>query len=368
MESAKECLLGKTLSQMREACVALRLPAFVGSQLSEWIYRHRAKDFDEMKNISKKNRELLSQHFSIGRADALQSLHSVDGTSKYLFPTLDGNFVETVYIPDGDRATLCVSCQVGCKMGCAFCMTGRQGFVSSLCATDILNQIFSVPGSERLTNIVFMGQGEPFDNLDPVLQSIEVLTSEWGWNWSPKRITVSSVGVRKGLQRFLNESRCSLAISLHHPIPEERAKIMPAERAFSIVDVVEGLKQCPSFRRGTVGQDVRNEDESRQRRISFEYILFDGLNDQRQHADALIRLLRPLDCRVNLIRFHTIPDSPFKGVSEQKMTDFRNYLTSHGLFTTIRASRGEDIMAACGLLSTKEQSENKGKAHPEKDV
>lgn len=359
MKTGKESLLGKNLMQLRETCVQQGLPSFVGNQLAEWLYKHRAASFDEMKNISKRNRELLSQHFCIGRAEALNALHSVDGTSKYLFPTSDGNFVETVFIPENDRATLCVSCQVGCKMGCAFCMTGRQGFVSSLNVTDILNQIFSVPGSERLTNIVFMGQGEPFDNLDPVLQAIDVLTAEWGWAWSPKRITVSSVGVKKGLQRFLDESKCSLAISLHHPIPEEREKIMPAERAFSIKDVVDVLSQYPAFRRIDPAISFQQLGESRQRRISFEYILFDGLNDQRSHADALIRLLRPLDCRVNLIRFHTIPDTPFKGVTEQKMVDFRNYLTAHGLFTTIRASRGEDIMAACGLLSTKEQSKRK---------
>ena len=232
-------------------------------------------------------------------------------------------------------------------------MTGRQGFVASLSATDILNQIFSLPEADKLTNVVFMGQGEPFDNLDAVLRATEVLTAAWGWGWSAKRITVSSVGLAKGLRRFLDESQCHLAISLHHPIPAERARLMPAERAFGIEEVVRLLQQYDFCRRRTSGP--RPAEGARQRRLSFEYIVFAGINDTRQHADALLRLLRPLDCRVNLIRFHDIPDTPLRGVGEAQMREFRDYLTAHGLFTTLRASRGQDIFAACGLLSTAEQ-------------
>lgn len=238
-------------------------------------------------------------------------------------------------------------------MGCAFCMTGRQGYAASLSATDIINQIYSLPERDTLTNVVFMGQGEPFDNLDNVLQTTQILTSDWGWAWSPKRITVSSVGLSKGLVRFVEESSCHLAISLHHPIPAERAKIMPAEKAFSIADIVAILKQYEVFRKS--GATHANSDISHQRRLSFEYIVFDGINDGIKHADALINLLQGLDCRVNLIRFHDIPDTPLHGVSDKKMISFRDYLTSHGLFTTIRASRGQDIFAACGLLSTAKQ-------------
>ena len=349
----KNFLLGQTPDELGEMCLSIGLQKFVGKQLADWIYRKRVFDFDEMKNISKAARAVLQEHCVVGCSSPVREQRSVDGTAKYLYATADGHFIETVYIPDGERATLCVSSQVGCKMGCAFCMTGRQGFAASLSATDILNQIYSLPEMETLTNVVFMGQGEPFDNLDAVLRAIQVLTATWGRGWSAKRITVSSVGLAKGLTRFLEESQCHLAISLHHPIPAERARLMPAERAFGIEDVVRVLQQYDFCRRRTSGP--RPTEGARQRRLSFEYIVFAGINDTKQHADALLKLLRPLDCRVNLIRFHDIPDTPLRGVDEERMREFRDYLTAHGLFTTLRASRGQDIFAACGLLSTAAQ-------------
>ena len=204
-------------------------------------------------------------------------------------------------------------------------------------ASDILNQIYSLPEVERLTNVVYMGQGEPMDNLDNILKSTQILTADYAMAWSPKRITVSSVGVKDKLKRFLEESDCHLAISMHNPFPEERKEIMPAEKGMSIVDVVELLK---------------NYDFSHQRRVSFEYIVFDGMNNTLRHAKEIIRLTKGLECRVNLIRWHTIPNVDLHGASIEKMEEFRNYLTQHGVFTTIRASRGQDIFAACGLLST----------------
>ncbi len=359
----KKPLLGLSLDELRQVAAHFGLPAFVGKQLSEWIYQKRVAEIPEMTNISKAARDRISHEYCIGASAPVDCQRSVDGTVKYLYRTADGHFVETVYIPDGDRATLCVSCQVGCKMGCAFCMTGRQGFVSSLSAADILNQIYALPERETLTNIVFMGQGEPFDNLDNVLRATNALTSDWGYGWSPRRITVSSVGLAKGLVRFIEESECHLAISLHHPLPEERARLMPAERAFSITDMVEVLKRYDFFCRKGVrplpggGADAA---ASRQRRLSFEYIVFDGVNDSLRHAEALLHLLRDLDCRINLIRFHDIPGTALHGVGEERMVRFRDYLTSHGLFTTVRASRGQDIYAACGLLSTKKQEEERG--------
>lgn len=342
-------LLGLSLDELKSVAVGLGLPAFVGKQMADWIYCKHVKTVDDMTNLSKKAREALNQGYTIGCSAPVDVQRSVDGTAKYLYQTAEGHYIETVYIPESDRATLCVSSQVGCKMGCAFCMTGRQGFAASLSATEILNQIYSLPEVSKLTNIVFMGQGEPFDNLDAVLKSTQALTAEWGYAWSPKRITVSSVGLAKGLVRFLDESRCHLAISLHHPVPSERAKLMPAERALSIVDVVNVLKQYDFC------QKSKNPETTHQRRVSFEYIVFAGINDSLRHADALISLLKDLDCRVNLIRFHSIPDTPLNGVDDTQMLRFRDYLTSHGLFTTIRASRGQDIFAACGLLSTAKQ-------------
>lgn len=337
MISQQKTLLGMTLDELRQVCKELGMPAFTGGQMTKWLYVHRVKEIDEMTDISKANRARLSESYTVGCHAPIDAQHSADGTIKYLFPVAGGKFVETVYLPESDRATLCVSCQVGCKMNCLFCQTGKQGFEGSLDACDILNQIYALPEADKLTNIVFMGQGEPMDNLDNVLRATEILTADYGLAWSPKRITVSSVGVKNKLKRFLEESDCHVAISLHSPIAEQRAELMPAQKSMSIAEIVELL---------------RNYDFSRQRRLSFEYIVFGGVNDSVAHAREIVKLLKGLDCRINLIRFHQIPDVPLHGADEKKMEELRDYLTAHGVFTTIRASRGEDIFAACGLLST----------------
>ena len=338
MNEEKKVLLGMTLDELKDAVKTLGMPAFTGGQIAKWLYEKHVKSIDEMTNLSKANREKLAEHFEIGCAEAIDEQRSKDGTVKYLFPTRSGKFVESVFIPEeNNHATLCVSSQVGCKMNCLFCQTGKQGFEGSLPASDILNQIYSLPEVDQLTNIVYMGQGEPMDNLDNVLRSTEILTAKYGWAWSPKRITVSSVGVKNKLKRFLDESQCQVAISMHSPLPEQRAQLMPAQKGMSIEKVVELL---------------RNYDFSHQRRLTFEYIVFGGVNDSIEHAKAIIRLTRGLECHVNLIRFHQIPNVPLHGADEKTMETFRDYLTSHGVFTTIRASRGQDIFAACGLLST----------------
>ncbi len=344
----KKTLLGLTLDELKDVARQLGMPAFTGSQIAKWIYERRVKSIDEMTNISKGNRAKLAESYEIGCMAPIESRHSKDGTVKYLFPvrTTDGDtsrkrFVETVYIPEeGGHATLCVSCEVGCKMNCLFCQTGKQGFHGYLTVSDILNQAYSIPEADSLTNIVYMGQGEPMDNLDNVLRSTQILTAPYGWAWSPKRITVSSVGLKDKLQRFLNESDCQVAISLHSPIHEQREKLMPAEKGMAIKDVVDLL---------------RDYDFSHQRRLTFEYIVFGGLNDSQTHAREICRLLKGLDCHVNLIRFHQIPNVPLHGASPERMETFRDYLTAHGFYCTIRASRGQDIEAACGLLSTKRQ-------------
>lgn len=341
-QNNKSPLLGLTSDKLKKVVSDLSMPRFTARQIAVWLYKKHCRDIDEMTDISLRNRELLKQHFTIGCKDPVDVVRSVDGTAKYLYRTAHDDFIECVYIPEDDRATLCVSSQVGCRMACKFCMTGRQGFNGNLTASDILNQLYSLPESERITNIVFMGQGEPMNNLDNVLDVLNVLTSDYGYAWSPKRITVSTVGIRGSLERFLNESDCHLAISLHSPYPAQRAEIMPAEKIYSITEMLPLLRQY---------------DFSRQRRLSFEYILFDGLNAGKKDAESLVKLLKGIDCRVNLIRFHTIPDTQFKGTSAEAMISFRDYLTSHGVFSTIRASRGQDIWAACGLLSTKKQQE-----------
>ncbi len=340
----KQPLLGLTITELQEITLQLGMPKFTAKQIAEWIYGKHARSIDEMTNISKKYREMLNESYTIGCSEPVEAMRSIDGTVKFLFQTLEGNFIETVYIPDGDRATLCVSCQVGCKMNCLFCQTGKQGFAAQLTTTDILNQIYSVEKWDTLTNVVYMGQGEPFDNLDNVMKSLEILTADYGWAWSPKRITVSTVGLKKNLRRYLDESECHLAVSLHSPIHEQRLQLMPAEKQFAIADIVALLKEY---------------DWSHQRRITFEYILFGGINDTPLHSKELAKLLKGLDCRVNLIRWHKIPGVELNEVEESQMINFRDYLNNHGITCTIRTSRGQDIYAACGLLSTKKQMENK---------
>ena len=344
-----ESLLGKNSTELQEVALSMGLPKFAGKQLAEWLYVKRATSFDEMSNLSLKGREALKNAYTIGRQAPAREAISRDGTRKYLFPvqvkTPQGvrmQYVESVYIPDGERATLCVSTQAGCQMGCRFCMTGTLGFHGQLSAADILNQIFEIDAltsddgrSGELTNIVYMGEGEPMNNIEAVLRSLDVLTAAYGCGWSPKRITVSSVGIIPGLKRFLEESECHAAISLHNPFAIERQQIMPSEKVYPIKEVIALLKQY---------------DFSHQRRISFEYICFGGLNDSIKHADALLRLLRGLNCRINLIRFHEGVDNPLPASNEKQMVFLRDYLTSKGIPTTIRRSRGEDILAACGML------------------
>ena len=327
-----------TTAEIQESMLDLGMPKFTAKQIVQWVYQKGATSFDEMTNISKRHRELLAEHFVLGRLAAKEVHTSSDGTMKYLFPTEDGQAVETVFIPEKERATLCVSSQVGCKMNCLFCQTGKQGFHGNLTTADILNQIYFIEHPDQLTNIVFMGQGEPLDNYDNVMKAISVLTSEEGWAWSPRRITVSTVGLKKNLKRFVEESECHLAVSMHFPFHETRQQYMPAERQYGIEEIVELLSQY---------------DWSHQRRLSFEYTMFEGVNDSMVFAKEIVRLLKNIDCRVNLIRYHRIHDVDLSDTPMPKMTAFRDYLTKHGVYTTIRTSRGQDIDAACGMLITK---------------
>lgn len=338
-EELRVNLLGQTLEQLQTLCADLGFPRFTAKQLCDWLYKKRVDSIDAMTNLSLAQRARLGEVAYIGRDFPVNCQVSRDGTKKYLFrvATLASPaHVETVFIPDDDRATLCISCQVGCKMGCRFCVTGQQGFHGSLSAGDILNQLFSIPECEQLTNVVFMGMGEPMDNLDAVLAVCTILTAPWGLGWSPKRITISSVGIIPGLKRFIEESRCHLAISLHNAVPQERLSIMPVQKAFPLSEVLALL---------------RRHDWSGQRRLSFEYTMFRGLNDDLAHATRLVEALRGLDCRVNLIRFHSSPGTPYQTSTPSAIRAFQDFLNRNGVVCTLRASRGEDIEAACGLLA-----------------
>lgn len=344
-ETTQKSLYGMTLAELQQLCTENHLPAFTAKQIAHWLYTSRISDISQMTNLSLAARAALAEHYTIGRIEPIKVSTSSDGTKKYLFPTQQGQYIESAYIPDADRATLCVSSQAGCRMGCRFCATARQGLQHSLSAAEIINQILSIPESEKLTNLVFMGMGEPLDNMSNVLAAIEIITSPWGMGWSPSRITLSTAGVASNLAQFLDSTKVHLAVSLHNPFHEERAEIMPIEKAYPIREVCDIL---------------RRYDFTGQRRVSFEYIVMEGLNDSPAHIKELCRLLNGIKCRMNLIRFHKIPDSPYFSPSNEQMIAFRDKLTAKGIQTTIRASRGEDIQAACGLLSTKEQAQKQG--------
>ena len=351
----KERLLGKTPEELKAIALEAGLPGFAGKQIAQWLYQKRVRSIEQMTNLSKQGREALAARYEVGQTQPVDVQTSRDGTRKYLFPVRcpvvaghdgkdtghDGEsafYIEAVMIPDQERKTLCVSSQAGCKMGCKFCMTGRQGFHGNLDAADILSQFFAIEEAADLTNTVFMGMGEPLDNWDQVKRVMDVLTAPWGLAWSPKRITLSTIGVLPKLKQYLEESKCHLAVSLHNPFPEEREELMPVQKAWSITEVVRLIKQY---------------NFTGQRRVSFEYTIFSGWNDTPRHAEGLLKLLRGLECRVNLIRFHAIPDFPYTTASAQAMEAFRERLEKGGLTATIRASRGEDIFAACGLLAGK---------------
>jgi 23S rRNA (adenine2503-C2)-methyltransferase len=335
----KISLIGLTQKEIVEITGNLGIPAYAAREIALWIYNRGVTTFDEMTNLSLKARKDLTDNFTIGLLPPSKVSISTDGTKKYLFPAVNNKYIETAYIPEKSRHTLCVSSQVGCKMGCLFCMTAKQGFQGHLKCGEILNQIMALPERKLLTNLVYMGMGEPFDNTDEVLKSLEILTSDYGPGFSPKKITVSTIGLIPGMQRFIDETNCNLAISMHSPFDEERAQLMPVENIYPVRQVIDFLKQC---------------DFNKQRRISFEYILFKGLNDSKAHINQLARLLNGLKCRINLMRFHPIPGTPLQNTTEKELYDFKDSLNKKGIFTSIRASRGKDILAACGLLSTKE--------------
>ena len=342
--AALPSLIGMTLDQLTGVVLGGGMPKFVGKQLADWLYKKKVTDFSQMINISQKNREWLSANYVIGREKPVEKMKSADGTVKYLYKAGDGKNVESVLIPDRERATLCVSSQIGCRMNCYFCATGRLGFKGNLSSAQIMNQILESSeissggekDNERLTNIVFMGMGEPLDNMSALLDVIEILTASWGLAWSPTRITVSTVGKLPQLKELLEKTKVHVAISLHTADMSERGDLMPAQKAFPMSSVIKVLKGF---------------DFSHQRRLSFEYIMWRGVNDDIAHAEQVVKLLSGLDCRVNLIRFHKIPGVELLPASEERMMMFRNYLNSKGIIATIRASRGEDIMAACGMLA-----------------
>lgn len=328
----KPTLFGMNMREIETWGLEHNLPAYTARQITDWLYKKHAASIDQMSNLSKNTRKLLSEQFDLGLTPPIKVQVSSDGTKKYLFSAAGNKFIEAAYIPDKDRSTLCISSQAGCKMGCLFCMTGKQGFQGNLTASEILNQWQSLPEKDTVTNLVYMGMGEPMDNLEAVLKSLEILTSEWGFGWSPRRITVSTVGIIPAMHELIKRSEVHLAVSMHTPFDNDRKTLMPVQNVYPLHDVIAALKKY---------------DWSRQRRISFEYIMLKGFNDTPRHANELARILNNLHCRINLIRFHTIPGTSLQSSDDATILNFRDKLTQKGIITTIRASRGQDISAAC---------------------
>lgn len=346
--NALPALFGKNADELNAIAVELDLPSYTGKQLAYWLYKTDVTSFEQMSNIGKKNQQKLKEHYRLGIAAYSKVSSSGDGTKKYLFAVGEGKFIEAAYIPDGKRHTLCVSSQIGCKMGCLFCMTGKQGFQGQLDAGAILNQLRSIPERPLITNIVFMGMGEPFDNPDAVMKSCDILTAEYGFAISARKVTVSTIGIIPAMRNFLQHSKCNLAVSLHTPFDEERRRLMPIQTVYPLKEVIATIQEF---------------DMGKYRRVSFEYIMFKGVNDTPRHVNELARLLNKVKGRINLIRFHPIPASPLKCSDEQVIADFQRALNDKGIVTTIRASRGQDIEAACGMLSTRALIINRNEEH-----
>jgi 23S rRNA (adenine2503-C2)-methyltransferase len=305
--------------------------------ISNAIYKKHIKEFQVLEKIPRSLREFLLAESETGTFPPLCSESSDDGSEKYLFRNEQGLEYETVFLPDGKRRTVCISTQSGCRMGCSFCATGRYGFRGNLTAGEIVNQVISLPGSGEINHVVLMGMGEPMDNIENVLRACKILTSEWGLAIGQGNVTVSTVGIAAGVKRFLKESGCNLTLSLHSPFPEERSKLIPAERVNPVREIVKMMKDFPL---------------QKKRRFSLAYIMIKDLNDTDRHLEELKSLVRNSDIRVNLLQYHGVGDSSFVSSPAERMQYFRHDLVISGISASIRKSRGNDISAACGLLAS----------------
>jgi 23S rRNA (adenine2503-C2)-methyltransferase len=335
-----------TRQQLLDWLTGRKEHTFRADQILKWLYLRRADSFDRMTDLSKDLRALLARHFFISRMPVERTLSSKDGTRKYLFRLDDGNTVESVLIPEKDHYTLCVSSQVGCAQGCRFCLTGRHGLVRNLTAAEITGQIWeirkTISDPDRLTNLVFMGMGEPLANYRQLIPALEILTdSDWGMKIAHRRITVSTAGIAPRIKDLGRDTKVNLAISLNAATDAERTALMPVNRKYPIADLLDACRSHPL---------------PRGRKITFEYILFKGVNDTPGHARQLTKALAGLKAKINLIPFNPYPGSEFQRPGPKRIEAFKKALTDKHYTAIVRYSKGLDIMAACGQLRAKEQS------------
>lgn len=308
--------------------------------IANCLYKKRIGDIMLIPDIPKKVKEELSKKSIPGIYKPVSSKKSSDGTIKYLFRNESEQEFETVLLTDNKRTTVCISSQSGCRMGCPFCVTGKYGFRGNLSAGDILNQVLGLPGSEKVTHVVFMGMGEPMDNIENVLKACKILSAEWGLAVSPRNITVSTVGITPGIEYFLEKSNCNIALSLYSPFPEERYLTVPAEKKYPSHEIIQMMKVHQS---------------SGKRRMSIAYIMIRDTNDTQKHLEGLTALIHGSGIRINLIPYNPIPGDDSISSSPERMQYFRHELVISGISASIRKSKGIDVSAACGLLASELQ-------------
>jgi 23S rRNA (adenine2503-C2)-methyltransferase len=323
---------------------------FHARQIFGWIYRHGVTDLSAMTDLSRELRAMLAEQFAITTPAIVQRDKSVDGTEKFLLRLGDGRTVESVFIPDTPSMTFCISTQVGCAMACAFCLTGRMGLVRNLTAGEIVGQVRVLVAALQMRdvnfNIVFMGMGEPLHNYDATMKALRMLADEHGFNMSPRRITLSTVGILPALEKLAREPIMpNLAISLHAPTDVQRGELVPLNRKYGVTDIIAACKRFPLKRR---------------HRITFEYVLLAGVNDRSEDARRLAKLLAGVKSKVNLIPLNAAPGIPFDRPSDDAIDRFARILADHDLVVSVRKSRGRDIRAACGQLIV--ESERKSAA------
>jgi 23S rRNA (adenine2503-C2)-methyltransferase len=311
---------------------------FRANQLFNWIYKKNTADFDKMLNISRESRKKFSEIFFISSFRSSEEFRSSDGTIKFRFGLDDGYFIESVYIPEEKRNTLCISTQVGCPLGCKFCLTGEMGFKRNLSVSEMVNEVMSVKertGRDRITNIVLMGMGEPLLNYENVKKFINILIASEGLAFAKRKVTLSTSGILPELEKFIKEVDVSLSISLNAPDDETRSRIMPINRKFPLKEILRAASLYP---------------EVHKRMVTFEYVLIKGINDSLKQAEKLASLLKGLRCKINLIPYNENPYSEFKRPADETVLAFQEILKKHNYTATIRKSRGQDISAACGQL------------------
>jgi 23S rRNA (adenine2503-C2)-methyltransferase len=332
----KKSLCGLTSGEIYDIIRSYGFTAVHATSISNSIYKKRISDIAHLSKIPGRLNEVLSDIAVSGIYPPVSTEVSADKSVKYLFRTEDNKKFETVFIPDNKRNTICISTQSGCRMGCSFCATARYGFRGNLTAGEIVTQILGIPETFKVTHVVFMGMGEPMDNLENVLKACSIITAEWGLAISPRNITVSTVGIMPGVKQFLQRSDCNLTLSLYSPYPQERRKTIPAENQYPAQTIIDLMKSYHI---------------KKKRRLSLAYVMVRDLNDTDSHLEELKSILKGSDIRVNLLHYHPSLNDQNSSSSDERILFFKHNLIVSGISASIRKSRGTDISAACGLLA-----------------